>query len=196
MPPLKEKAEILGKDDIERMLTRIAHEIVERNQGAGDLALVGIQTRGVQIAHRLAGKIASFEAITVPVGTVDVTLYRDDLSTRPHSTFHSTELNFSVDDKTIVLVDDVLYTGRTIRAALDALIDFGRPRRVQLAVLVDRGHRELPIRADYIGKNIPSAKREEVLVRLSEIDGEDRVYIAEESLTGDGAEAGAGTGEE
>lgn len=184
----KEKTTLLNQSDIDRMLTRIAHEIVERNQGIANLALVGIHTRGVPFAARLAAKIKSFESADIPVGSLDVTLYRDDVNTRAHSPFHQTDINFSVDGMTIVLVDDVLYTGRTIRAALDALMDFGRPLRVQLAVLVDRGHRELPVRADFVGKSVPTARREEIWVHLMESDGEDRVVIAEPLDGSDGGE--------
>jgi len=178
-PRLREKAQVLDDAALDRALTRIAHEILERNGGAHDLAFVGLRTRGVTLAHRLAAKIASIDGATVSVGTLDITLYRDDLSMRGAPVIRGTDIPFSIKNKTVVLVDDVLYTGRTIRAALDALIDLGRPGMIQLAILVDRGHRELPIRPDFIGKNLPTSKRESVAVRLREHDGEDRVVIEE-----------------
>ncbi len=175
---VKEKAQILDKEGIRRSLTRIAHEIIERNKGTDNLTLVGIRRRGVPLAERLAERIKDIEGRLVPVGTLDITLYRDDLTTLAYQPLvRSTEIPFSVSGKTVVLVDDVIFTGRTIRAALDALIDLGRPRVIQLAVLIDRGHRELPIRADYVGKNVPTSGKEEVSVRLAEIDGEERVVI-------------------
>jgi pyrimidine operon attenuation protein/uracil phosphoribosyltransferase len=161
--------------DIRRALTRIAHEILERNKGADDLCLIGIHTRGVPLAYRLRDLIEQFEGQRVPVGELDIALHRDD---RRHGTGRSrTNIEFPIAAKKIVLVDEVLYTGRTVRAALDALIDHGRPALVQLAVLVDRGHREIPVRADYVGKNIPTSRLERVAVRLSDTDGEDAVYI-------------------
>ena len=173
------KAHIMDDKQIDRALSRIAHEIVERNE-PHRLALVGIRTRGVPLAETLARKIAEFEGAEVATGTVDVTLYRDDLSQiAPHPVLQATELNFEVDGRDVVLVDDVLFTGRTVRAAMDALMDFGRPRSIQLAVLVDRGHRELPIRADYVGKNVPTSLREVIKVTCAEIDGEDQVTILE-----------------
>lgn len=175
---MKEKAQILDKEGIRRSLTRIAHEIIERNKGTDNLTLVGIRRRGVPLAERLAERIRDIEGRVVPVGTLDITLYRDDLTTLAYQPLvRSTEIPFPVSGKTVVLVDDVIFTGRTIRAALDALIDLGRPRVIQLAVLIDRGHRELPIRADYVGKNVPTSGKEEVSVRLVEIDGEERVVI-------------------
>lgn len=177
---MKEKAQILDKDSISRCLKRLAHEILERNKGAEDLCLVGIRNRGVYLAYRLADCIKKIEGKEVPVGILDITLYRDDLtliSSQPQ--VHKTEIDFNLNDKNVVLVDDVLYTGRTSRAALDALIDFGRPKSIQLAVLVDRGHRELPIRADYVGKNTPTSPCETVEVRLVEVDGCDEVVIVE-----------------
>ncbi len=163
---------------MQRALVRVAHEIVERNKGARDLILVGMQTRGVPIAKRLAATIQSLENISVPVGSLDISLYRDDLSSLSlKPAVHRTDIPVDVTDKQIVLVDDVFYTGRSIRAAMDALIDLGRPQSIQLAVLVDRGHRELPIRADYVGKNIPTAKNEEIKVEIKEVDGEDKVVI-------------------
>ena len=178
-PRLREKAQVLDEAALDRALTRIAHEILERNGGAKDLALVGLRTRGVTLAHRLAAKLAAIDGATVPVGTLDITLYRDDLDMRGAPVVRGTDIPFSIKNKTVVLVDDVLYTGRTIRAALDALIDLGRPTMIQLAILIDRGHRELPIRPDFIGKNLPTSRRESVAVRLREHDGEDRVVIEE-----------------
>ena len=173
--------QILDAEKIDRTLSRIAHEIVEKNKSSRNLALVGIRTRGVPLARRLAEKIRQVDNGEVPVGTLDINLYRDDLrQMHDHPVLGRTEIPFHVDGITIVLVDDVLFTGRTIRAALDALIDLGRPRMIQLAILVDRGHRELPIRPDYIGKNLPTSRRESVSVRLREHDGEDRVVIEEE----------------
>ena len=169
---------VLSADDIRRAVRRIAHEIVERNRGLEGVVLVGMRTRGVPLAHRLAGAILEFEGDGVPVGALDIGLYRDDIShleLRPR--ILPTELPTDIDGKRVVLVDDVLYTGRSIRAALDALIDFGRPASIQLAVLVDRGHRELPIRPDYVGKNIPTAPGEDVQVLLEETDGRDDVLL-------------------
>jgi pyrimidine operon attenuation protein/uracil phosphoribosyltransferase len=178
-PRLREKAQVLDEAALDRALTRIAHEILERNGGAKDLAFVGLRTRGVTLAQRLAVKLTSIDGTTVPVGTLDITLYRDDLDMRGAPVIRGTDIPFSIKNKTVVLVDDVLYTGRTVRAALDALIDLGRPMMIQLAILIDRGHRELPIRPDFIGKNLPTSKRESVAVRLREHDGEDRVVIEE-----------------
>lgn len=170
---------VMDAQTIDRALTRVAHEVLERNKGIDGLALVGIRSRGVHIAERLRDKIQSIENGEVPTGIIDITLYRDDLSrSRQQPEVKGTDIPFDVADKRVVLVDDVLFTGRTIRAALDALIDFGRPRSVQLVVLVDRGHRELPIRADYVGKNLPTAVNESVQVRLTESDGRDEVVIA------------------
>src|SRR5215510_2889823 len=169
---------VLGPDEIRRALTRIGHEILERTDGAGDVVLLGIPTRGVPLARRLAERLAETEGVRVPVGSLDITLYRDDLRLRPARTLGHTEVPGSgVDGMVVVLVDDVLFSGRTVRAALDALGDIGRPRAVQLAVLVDRGHRELPIRPDYVGKNIPTSKREAVKVLLTETDGTDAVTL-------------------
>ena len=173
---------VLDADRISRSLTRIAHEILERNRGVDELALVGIRTRGVPLARRLAKIIGDVSRHEVPTGALDLTLYRDDLmrtAVGAQPLIRKTEIPFSIDDKRILLVDDVLYTGRTIRAALDALIEFGRPKAIQLIVLVDRGHRELPIKADYVGKNIPTSLSQSVQVRLSEIDGRDEVEIQE-----------------
>jgi len=174
------KAQILDSDGIRRSLKRIAHEIVEKNKGTEDLILVGIRRRGVPLAERLSELIKGIEGSELPVGKLDITLYRDDLTALgDQPVVHGTDIPVSVADKKIVLVDDVLYTGRTVRAALDAIIDLGRPKSIQLAVLIDRGHRELPIRADYIGKNVPTSKKEMVNVMLKEVDGEDCVVIME-----------------
>ena len=173
---------VMDGDRMARTLTRIAHEIVERNRGIEELALVGIRTRGVPIARRLAVAIRDINAHDVPTASLDITLYRDDLmrhAVGPQPLVRRTEIPFSIDDKRILLVDDVLYTGRTIRAALDALIDFGRPKAIQLVVLVDRGHRELPIKPDYVGKNLPTSLSQSVQVRLMEIDGRDEVEVQE-----------------
>ncbi|MBI1872524.1 MAG: bifunctional pyr operon transcriptional regulator/uracil phosphoribosyltransferase PyrR [Acidobacteria bacterium] len=171
---------VMDADRMARTLVRIAHEVVERNRGVEDLALVGIRTRGVPVAKRIARNLFEITSEQVPTGALDITLYRDDLMRHaigPQPVVRRTEIPFSIDGKKILLVDDVLYTGRTVRAALDALIDFGRPSAIQLVVLVDRGHRELPIRADYVGKNLPTAIREIVHVRLQEIDRRDEVVI-------------------
>ncbi len=172
---------VLDAEEIRRALTRIAHEILERTHGGEEVMLLGIPTRGVPLARRLAARVGEFEGLEVPCGSLDVTMHRDDLRLRPARALGRTDLPVGgVDGKTIILVDDVLYSGRTVRAALDALTDLGRPRAVQLAVLVDRGHRELPIRADYVGKNLPTSQREVVRVLLSEVDGQDVVLIGEE----------------
>ncbi|MBA3742527.1 bifunctional pyr operon transcriptional regulator/uracil phosphoribosyltransferase PyrR [Sporichthya sp.] len=168
---------MLEASDIRRVLTRIAHEIVERNKGAGDLVLLGIPTRGVPLALRLAERIGEVEGDAPPAGSLDVTMYRDDLALRPARGLGRTDIPGDIDDKVVVLVDDVLMSGRTIRSALDALKDIGRPRAVQLAVLVDRGHRELPIRADFVGKNLPTSLSETVAVRVEELDGLDVVML-------------------
>ena len=173
-------ATVMAADDIRRALTRIAHEVIERDKGADDVVLVGIADRGDDLARRLAAEVSRIEGAEVPVGVLDITFYRDDIGLRAEAPeVHETRIGFDVSGKIVVLVDDVLYTGRTIRSAMDALMDLGRPRKIQLAVLVDRGHRELPIRADYVGKNLPTAYREKVRVQLAEIDGEDSVLLGE-----------------
>ena len=172
--------QVMDADRMSRALTRIAHEILERNRGVDEIALVGIRTRGVPLARRLARALKDINGNDVPTGALDITLYRDDLMRHPvgpQPVVRRTEIAFPIDDRKVLLVDDVLYTGRTIRAALDALIDFGRPRTIQLVVLVDRGHRELPIKADYVGKNLPTSLKDSVQVRLQEIDGTDEVVI-------------------
>lgn len=168
----------MDAEDVGRALRRIAHEIVERHRGVSDVVLVGIHSRGVPLAHRIGAVVADLEA-HVPVGEIDIALYRDDLDRRPRTKVGPTSVPGGIDDRDVVLVDDVLYTGRTVRAALDALADLGRPRRVELAVLVDRGHRELPIRADYVGKNLPTSAEQRVAVRIVERDDEDAVMIEE-----------------
>ena len=170
---------VLDERDVSRALTRVAHEILERNKGPEDLVLLGIPTGGVPLAQRIGERIAEVEGVGVPVGALDVTMYRDDLRLRPPRALHHTDIpTVGVDDRVVVLVDDVLFSGRTIRAALDALNDLGRPRSVRLAVLVDRGHRDLPIRADFVGKNLPTSLTETVTVALREIDGVDEVTIS------------------
>ncbi len=179
-PPaaFREKAKVMDAEAIRRALTRIAHEVLERHKGSDSLALVGIRTRGAILAQRLAKAIEAVDGRPVPVGVLDITLYRDDLSRiAPNPVVHATEIPFDVTELHIVLVDDVLFTGRTIRAALNALTDLGRPKTIQLAVLLDRGHRELPIRADFVGKNIPTHLRERVEVRLAELDEKDEVVL-------------------
>lgn len=175
-----EKAKILDNEAIQKTIMRIAHEILEKNKELKDLVIIGIRNRGAHLANRIAQGIQRISNFTVPVGILDITLYRDDLTTiAQQPVVHKTEVNFDITDKSIILVDDVLYTGRTIRCALDELIDFGRPKDIQLAVLIDRGHRELPIKADYVGKNVPTAQKEVVQVRLVESDGTDEVVIEE-----------------
>lgn len=178
----KAEKQIMSEEEIRRALVRVAHEIIERNGGAENLALVGIRARGVPLAQRLSRIISDFEGQPVPVGALDITLYRDDIAIRSdHPIVRRTEIPFDVDNRAIVLVDDVLYTGRTVRAALDALMDLGRPQRIELAVLVDRGHRELPIRADSVGKDVPTSRNEEIVVRVEEMDGKDEVVIVKRS---------------
>lgn len=175
---MKKKVQLLDEKAINRAITRIAHEILEKNKGSKDIVLVGIKTRGVPLANRLARKIKEIEGAEIPVGIVDITLYRDDL-TEEHvdPVIHGSNIDTDINNKTVILVDDVLYTGRTVRAALDALIDISRPTIIQLAVLVDRGHRELPIRADYVGKNVPTSKDENIKVQLKEVDKDDSVIL-------------------
>lgn len=176
--------QIMNQEDVRRALTRVAHEILEHNRGAEELVIVGIHTRGVHIARRIAANLAEFEDIEVPVATLDVSLYRDDNRVRSQSQtkLQPTDIPMGIQGMRVVLVDDVLYTGRTIRAAMDALVDFGRPQQIQLAILLDRGHRELPIRADYVGQNLPTAFNERVKVRLMETDGADEVALILEDL--------------
>ena len=171
---------LLDAEDVRRALVRIAHEIVEGNKGAEGVALVGIANRGDDLARRLAQLIVEIEGTKVPVGALDITFYRDDIGRKAEAPeVHETRIDFDINDVTVVLVDDVLFTGRTIRAAMDALMDFGRPRKIQLAVLVDRGHRELPIRADFVGKNVPTGRADDVRVSVAEVDGEDAVIVEE-----------------
>lgn len=175
----EQRSQVMDSDDVRRAITRVAHEIIEKNKGAEKLALVGIRSKGVPFAERLAGIIGEIEGMKVPVGVLDITLYRDDLTTRQPAV-GQTSIPFDVDGRNIVLVDEVIYTGRTVRCALDALMDMGRPAAVQLAVLIDRGHRELPIRPDFVGKNLPTSHKERVNVQLREIGGDDKVYIVKE----------------
>jgi len=178
--PMMEKARIMSEDDMRRAISRLSHEIIERNGGPSDIVICGIRTRGAYLAERIVRKIAEIERIKVPLGILDITLYRDDLQTvAKQPVVRSTQIPVSIVDKHVVLVDDVLYTGRTIRAAMDEVIDFGRPKTIQLAVLVDRGHREFPIRADYVGKNVPTSQTEIVKVQFAEVDGRDSVTVLE-----------------
>ena len=175
-----QKAKIMDEKAIGRAITRISHEIIERNKGIENVVLIGIKTRGVPVASRIANKIETIEGQRIRIGEMDITLYRDDLSKKQiDHVVNSTKIDFDITDKTVILVDDVLYTGRTVRSALDALMDIGRPKAIQLAVLVDRGHRELPIRADYVGKNVPTSRNEIISVKLMECDKEDSVSIEE-----------------
>lgn len=174
------KAKLVDKDGIERMITRIAHEILEKNKGSKNLVLIGMRTRGEFIARRLQKKIKEIEGVDIPLGVLDVTLYRDDFRTRLKQPQVSvSDITFDINEKDIILVDDVLYTGRTVRSALNALMDFGRPSTIQLCILVDRGHRELPIRADFVGKNITTSLNEEIKLKVEEYDGEDAIYLVE-----------------
>ncbi len=176
---MQEKAKIMDEVEIKRAISRIAHEIIEKNKGIDSILLIGIQRRGVPLAKRIAQEIAKAENKEIPVGILDITFYRDDLSMlSEHPIVNATDIGFNINDKIIILVDDVLYTGRTVRAAIDAIMDLGRPKMIQLATLIDRGHRELPIRADYVGKNVPTSKDELVNVMLSEIDGINKVVIS------------------
>jgi len=182
---LKEKARILDKSSMDKTLERIAHEIIEHFKSIDDIAIIGIKTRGAYLAERLAVKLEHLAGKRPLVGALDITLYRDDLTQASEQpVVHATEIGFAIDGKRVVLVDDVLFTGRTIRCALDALIDFGRPAQIQLAVLVDRGHRELPIRADYVGKNVPTSLKETVEVRIEESDGKDEVVVCDKEAQG------------
>ena len=174
----------MAQADLRRAIRRMAHEVVERNRGAEGLMIVGLQRRGVPLAERLAAAIVEIEGVQVPVGALDINLYRDDLTTRPQPLVRPTTLPVSVEGSVVVLVDDVFYTGRTARAALNALMDLGRPKQVQLAVMVDRGHRELPIRADYVGKNVPTATNEQIQVRVVEFDGTEEVVLVEGAQKG------------
>lgn len=177
---MKVKAQLMDEIAMERALKRISHEIIEKNKGVKDIALVGIKTRGIPIAKKIAGYIKDFENYEVEVGDLDITLYRDDLTEKfEQAHLNQTDIDFDINNKNIILIDDVLYTGRTVRAALDAIIDIGRPKTIQLAELIDRGHRELPIRADYVGKNVPTSENEIVRVELIETDDENRVIICE-----------------
>jgi pyrimidine operon attenuation protein/uracil phosphoribosyltransferase len=178
LPRKKKSVVVMDAKTIQRALVRIAHEIVEKNKGAENMAVIGIQNRGAHLAERLAKLIEQIEGVEIPLGLMDITLYRDDVQTKlDQPLVQKTDILFDVVDKIIILVDDVLYTGRTVRAALDQIIDFGRPRSIQFAVLIDRGHRELPIRADYVGKNIPTAKDDRVKLKIKEVDGEDSVSV-------------------
>ncbi len=174
------RVRVLEEPDIKRAMNRIAHEIMEKNRGAQDLCIIGIRTRGVYLAERIAGIIRDVEDVSVPVGTLDIAMYRDDIGTRPSPEVRSTDIPCDVTGMTVILVDDVLFTGRSARAAMDAVMDFGRPHSIQLAVLIDRGHRELPIRADYVGKNIPTSRTEKVRVALRELDGTEGVDLGSE----------------
>lgn len=177
------KAKIIDEDGLSRIITRMAHEILEKNKGSQNLVLMGMKTRGEFLARRIFERIKEIEKIELPLGVLDVTLYRDDFRTRLKQPEVSvSDITFDINDRDVVIIDDVLYTGRTVRSALNALMDFGRPRSIQLCVLVDRGHRELPIRADYIGKNIPTSNQEEIKVKMKEIDGEDAIYLMENSV--------------
>lgn len=179
-----QKAVVLDEQAIRRVLTRIAHEIIERNKGIEDIVIVGIRTRGIYLAKRIAEKIEQIEGAKIPVGELDITLYRDDLSIKSEDQepiVKGSDIPVDIKDKKVVLVDDVLYTGRTVRAGLDAIMDFGRPAQIQLAILVDRGHRELPIRADFVGKNIPTSRTEQIVVELLEVDEQDQVSIHEKN---------------
>jgi pyrimidine operon attenuation protein/uracil phosphoribosyltransferase len=188
-----EKRQLLSAEEINRTLQRLAHEIVEKSGGAKDLALVGIRRRGVPLAERMAELMRGFAGTTVPVGTLDITLYRDDLSTvGPQPVVQSTNIDFPVDDRDLVVVDDVLYTGRTIRAAMNGLFDLGRPKRIRLCVLIDRGHRELPVEASFIGRSVETSDTEIVEVRLREVDGEERVVLVDRVSDSAGARSGGG----
>lgn len=174
------KSKIIDKEGLDRILTRIAHEILEKNKGSKNLVLIGMRTRGEFLAERIHEKITQFDKAKLPLGVLDVTLYRDDFRTRLKQPEVSvSNITFDINEKDVILVDDVLFTGRTVRSALNALMDFGRPRSIQLCILIDRGHRELPIRADYVGKNVPTSTNEEIKVKMEEVDGEDAIYLIE-----------------
>lgn len=173
---MPELVKVMDQDEIKRALRRIAHEIIEKNKGVDDLIIIGVQSKGVPLAIRLAQLLNDIEGVKIPIGTLDITLYRDDYNKR-HRAAGKTEIPFNINEKILILVDEVIYTGRTVRSALDALMDMGRPAAIQLAVLIDRGHRELPIRPDYVGKNLPTSKKEKVNVHFDEESGEDAVYI-------------------
>ncbi len=177
---MKIKSKIADKEGLDRILVRIAHEILEKNKGSKNLVLIGMRTRGEFLARRLREKLISIEGVDLPIGVLDVTLYRDDFRTRIKQPQVSvSDITFDVNEKDVILVDDVLYTGRTVRSALNAIMDLGRPSSIQLCILVDRGHRELPIRADYVGKNIPTSQNEEIKLKVEEVDGEDAIYLIE-----------------
>jgi len=181
MPEFYEKSMLMDETAVKRALTRIAHEIVEKNKGLSNLVLIGIQRRGVPMAHRIAGILGQIEGISPDVGILDITFYRDDLSMlSSHPVVNGTDIPFNINGKTVVLIDDVLFTGRTVRAAIEAIFDMGRPAAIQLAIMIDRGHRQLPFRADYVGKNIPTSNSEAIHVELTEIDGQDRVVLCDE----------------
>jgi len=181
MPEMYEKSMLMDETAVQRALTRIAHEIVEKNKGLKDLVLIGIQRRGVPMAHRIAKILEQIEGEMPEVGVLDITFYRDDLSKlSSHPVVNGTDIPFNINDKTIILIDDVLYTGRTVRAAIEAVFDMGRPASIQLAIMIDRGHRQLPFRADYVGKNIPTSNTESIHVELVEVDGRDRVVLFDE----------------
>ncbi|MCF8262199.1 MAG: bifunctional pyr operon transcriptional regulator/uracil phosphoribosyltransferase PyrR [Melioribacteraceae bacterium] len=175
---MKVKAELMNENDVQRTITRLSHEIIERNKGCDNIVLIGMKTRGEFLANRIHKKIKEIDGTETPLGSLDVTLYRDDFRTRlKQPEIGVTEITFDINEKDIILIDDVLYTGRTVRGALDALMDLGRPSTIQLCILLDRGHRELPIRADFVGKNVPTSINEEVKVKMNEVDGEDAVYL-------------------
>jgi len=181
MPEIHEKSMLMDETAVQRALTRIAHEIVERNKGLSNLVLIGIQRRGVPMAHRIAKILGQIEGAEPQVGILDITFYRDDLSKlSAHPVVNGTDIPFNINDKTVVLIDDVLFTGRTVRAAIEAVFDMGRPAAIQLAIMIDRGHRQLPFRADFVGKNVPTSNQESIHVELVEIDGKDRVVLCEE----------------
>jgi pyrimidine operon attenuation protein/uracil phosphoribosyltransferase len=182
--PVAGRKQLLSADDIRRAVARLSHEVIERNGGVDELVLVGLRTRGIPLARRVQQRILEFEGVEIPLGELDITLYRDDVHRRAPKALSPTSIPVDISDRTVVLVDDVLYTGRTIRAALDALIDLGRPRAIQLLCLIDRGHRELPIRPDFVGKNVPTSRHEKVAVRLEEVDDVDEVVLIQAAEVG------------